>query len=122
MSEPNQTDRVPPADCVPHGLESYSRTPTFTEETVPAALRRDHSTKAGSWGLIRVEEGALRYRVTDPRRVAAERELNPDSAPGVVEPTILHHVEPLGVVRFHVEFLRQPEELAEQEKRSRAKP
>ena len=35
-------------------------------------------------------------------------ELTVDSAgePGVVEPTILHHVAPVGPVRFHVEFLR----------------
>lgn len=114
----------------PEGLEPYSRTATFTEETVPAALRNDHSTKAGSWGRICVEQGALRYRVTDPRRAPAERVLTPETEPGVVEPTILHHVEPVGSVRFHVEFLREPpgtvplcrqEELAEQENRARSR-
>jgi tellurite resistance-related uncharacterized protein len=92
--------------CLPAGLESYKRTPTFTEASVPAGLLNDHSTKDGTWGLIHVEEGRLRYVVTDPRRPSAERILTPDSAPGVVEPTILHHVEPIGAVRFHVEFLR----------------
>jgi len=128
MCDPNDADRVPAAVSVPDGLESYSRTATFTQESVPAALRRDHSTKVGSWGLIHVEQGTLRYRVTDPRRIATERELTPDTTPGVVEPTILHHVEPLGPVRFHVEFLRQPaiplcqhEELAGQENRIRSK-
>ncbi len=96
-----------PATELPQRLESYSRTGTFTEVTVPAGLRRDHSTKEGSWGLIRVEEGVLRYRVTDPRRIQTELELTPETAPGVVEPTILHHVEPVGRVRFHVEFLRE---------------
>jgi tellurite resistance-related uncharacterized protein len=95
-----------PAHELPEGLESYSRTGTFTGATLPEALRRDHSTKEGSWGLIRVEEGVLRYRVTDPRRIHTELELTPETGPGVVEPTILHHVEPLGPVRFHVEFLR----------------
>jgi tellurite resistance-related uncharacterized protein len=119
-----------PAERLPNGLEPYSRTATFTQETVPAGLLRDHSTKAGSWGLIHVEEGVLRFRITDPRRVPAARELTPESGPGVVEPTILHHVEPVGPVRFHVEFLRTPaplvplcrhEELAERENRDRAR-
>jgi tellurite resistance-related uncharacterized protein len=90
---------------VPDGVAPYKRTATFTEVTVPAALLDDHSTKDGVWGLICVEEGQLRYRVTDPRRPASECVLTPE-APGVVEPTILHRVEPLGPVRFHVEFLK----------------
>jgi tellurite resistance-related uncharacterized protein len=119
---------VAPASELPEGLEPYSRTATFTQDTVPAGLRKDHTTKAGSWGLIRVHEGALRYRVTDPRRLPTERDLTAESEPGVVEPTILHHVEPIGPVRFHVEFLRKAatsiplcrhEELAERENRRR---
>lgn len=118
-----------PAAGLPEGLEPYSRTGTFTEETVPAGLRQDHSTKAGSWALIHVGQGALRYRVTDPRRLPTERELTPETEPGVVEPTILHHVEPIGPVRFHVEFLREAaasvplcrhEELAEKENQKRS--
>ncbi|MCM8730427.1 DUF1971 domain-containing protein [Hephaestia sp. MAHUQ-44] len=75
---------------------------------MPAALRSAHNTKAGSWGLIHVAEGRLRYRVTDPNRAPLEQILTPDTPPGIVEPTILHQVEPLGPVRFHVEFWRQP--------------
>jgi tellurite resistance-related uncharacterized protein len=93
---------------LPDGLQSYKRTATFTEETLPAALRSDHSTKEGVWGLIRVEEGALRYHVTDGRRPPSGHVLTPAGEPGVVEPTIIHRVEPIGPVRFHVEFLRQP--------------
>lgn len=91
---------------LPEGLDSYKCTATFTETTVPAALLGDHSTKSGVWGLIHVEEGTLRYLVTDPRRASTERILTPESEPGIVEPTILHRVEPVGPVRFHVEFLR----------------
>lgn len=90
---------------LPEGLEPYKRTATFTDTTVPAALLGDHSTKSGVWGLIHVEAGALRYLVTDPRRTPTERILAPESEPGIVEPTILHRVEPVGAVRFHVEFL-----------------
>src|SRR3546814_20735801 len=40
------------------------------------------------------------------RRVGVDLVLTPESRPGVVEPTILHHVVPLGTVRFHVQFYR----------------
>jgi tellurite resistance-related uncharacterized protein len=93
-------------NSLPPGLAPYKRTPEFTGDSVPAGLLRSHSTKDGVWGLIHVAEGRLAYRVTDARRAASERILTPESEPGVVEPTILHEVEPLGPVRFHVEFHR----------------
>ena len=89
-------------------LESYKRTPNFTENSVPAGLLADHSTKEGVWGLIHVTQGRLRYFITDPRREPEEYVLHPGTEPGVVEPTILHRVEPMGSVEFQVEFLRAP--------------
>ena len=91
---------------LPGGLRCYKRTATFDELTVPTGLLGEHSTKDGVWGLIHVEEGELRYLISDPRREVAEMVLTPASAPGVVEPTILHRVEPVGRVRFHLEFLK----------------
>jgi tellurite resistance-related uncharacterized protein len=95
---------------LPSGLVPYRRTSEFTETTVPAALLRSHSTKEGAWGSICVLEGRLAYRITDPRRPASETILSADAEPGVVEPTILHEVEPLGRVRFYVQFLQASEE------------
>jgi tellurite resistance-related uncharacterized protein len=92
---------------LPTDVQPYARTAEFTEATVPAALLRAHATKAGAWGLIRVLEGRLAYRVTDPRRPGCETVLTPQTPPGVVEPTILHEVEPRGAVRFFVEFHRR---------------
>ncbi|TVV69627.1 DUF1971 domain-containing protein [Sphingomonas solaris] len=98
----------------------------FAETSVPAGLLRDHSTKDGVWGLIHVERGQLRYRITDPRREATEILLAAGAMPGIVEPTIVHHVEPVGAVLFQVEFFRTAagiiplcrfEELAERENR-----
>ena len=92
---------------LPPGLEPYKRTATFTETTIPAGLLGEHSTKEGVWGLIEVESGTLRYLVTDPRREARDLTLVAGGEPGIVEPTILHRVEPVGQVRFHVQFLRK---------------
>ena len=88
---------------LPPDVAPYRRTPEFTETTVPDALRRRHTTKAGVWGRIQVLEGELRYRILEPQR--EEHVLSPER-PGVVEPEVPHEVEPLGRVRFYVEFLR----------------
>lgn len=106
--EANPDRRPLPADRLPEGLEAYRSTPEFDEASVPAGLLRAHSTKAEVWGLIRVLEGRLLYKVTDHRRVATECLLAADGKPGVVEPEILHQVEPSGRVRFFVEFFRKP--------------
>jgi len=94
---------------LPADVRPYRRTDIFTETTIPAALTKAHTTKQGAWALIHVLEGRLAYRVRDPRRPATEEVLTADGPSGVVEPTILHEVEPLGPVRFYVEFHRRDE-------------
>jgi tellurite resistance-related uncharacterized protein len=86
--------------ALPDGLVAHKRTPTFDQNSVPAGLRRRHSTKAGVWGLIVVVEGRLRFRLLDP---PSERILDTQNS-GVVQPMQPHEVEPLGPVRFFVEF------------------
>jgi tellurite methyltransferase len=88
--------------AMPAGAEEYKRTATFTEQTLPAALRADHRTKQGTWARIVVEEGALMYHV----RGRVHR-LEPGQA-GLVEPERPHHVRPVGTVRLHIEFFRVP--------------
>ncbi|HYP79655.1 MAG TPA: DUF1971 domain-containing protein [Steroidobacteraceae bacterium] len=85
---------------LPEGLTAYKRTPTFDQETLPAGLRRQHSTKAGVWALIHVVEGSLRYRILDP----PSEQILTAAAPGIVRPGQLHEVEPLGPVSMFVEF------------------
>lgn len=89
---------------LPNDVVAYRRTPEFDQDTLPAALRREHSTKAGTWGLIHVLEGRLMYRVPEP---ASETILTP-GMPGVIVPCQTHQVEPLGAVRFFVEFYAKP--------------
>ena len=91
---------------LPDGLEPTRRTPEFSETSVPAGLLRSHSTKPGVWGRIVVAEGRLHYRILGP---PLETHLLSPGVPGIVEPEVLHEVEPEGPVRFHVEFLREPE-------------
>ena len=91
---------------LPDGIVHIRSTPLFTQDTVPAGLRADHCTKEGSWGVIRLITGLLRYEVSDPRRPRSSVVLTPDGPPGIIEPTILHRVEPVGPVEFLVEFWR----------------
>ncbi len=87
-------------DILPEGLTAYRRTPVFDQDSVPAGLRLEHRTKEGVWAVIHVLEGRLIYRRLDPRD---EQVLMPGVA-GIVRPEAPHEVEPLGPVRFFVEF------------------
>ncbi len=89
--------------ALPEGVSNYAATPEFTEESTPENLLKSHRTKAGTWGRIVVLEGRLRYRILEPEIRAFE--LSPGN-PGVVEPEVAHEVEPMGRVRFRVEFYR----------------
>jgi tellurite methyltransferase len=90
---------------LPEGFAPYKRTPEFDERSTPDGLRKNHTTKAGVWGVIHVLEGRLRYVIEGPRPI--EQVLDPDH-PGIVVPEVPHHVSPEGAVRFFVEFHRRP--------------
>jgi len=85
---------------LPSDAREYKRTATFTEETLPTALRKEHRTKAGTWGRIVVTEGQVEFHSRGRVRVLATG----DAA--IVEPEVPHHVTPLGAMRLHVEFWR----------------
>jgi len=82
----------------------YRTTPVFDETTLPAALRAEHRTKAGVWGVIRVLHGRLKLERLDD---GSEAILTPDN-PGLVLPEQPHRVTPLGAVRMRVEFYAAP--------------
>lgn len=78
----------------------YRSTAVFDEQSLPAALRRAHRTKAGTWGIIRVLAGKVQYRVLDP---LSEAILDPEH-PGLVRPEQPHLVTPLGAIQMRVDF------------------
>jgi tellurite methyltransferase len=91
---------------LPAALREYKRTASFSEGDVPAGLLREHGTKPGVWALIVVETGTLEYTIEKPLRTFL---LTP-GVRGVIPPVVPHRVKLLGPVRFHVEFLRHPDE------------
>ena len=96
------TIECPLCDAIrlPPDAREYKRTATFTEETLPAALRQEHRTKPGTWGRIVVTDGQAEFHSRGRVQVLGAGDV------GIVEPEVLHHVTPLGAVRLHVEFWR----------------
>ncbi len=85
----------------PENLESLRCTPVFDQDSIPAGLRKDHTTKEGVWGLIHVSSGTLRYVCQAP--VSRELLLEP-GINGIIPPGLPHHVKAEGLVSFYVEF------------------
>ena len=81
----------------------YRSTPVFDNDTLPAALRARHSTKAGVWGVIRVLVGELELTGLDPHSVVL---VTPD-CPGLVLPEQPHFVTPQGTMQMQVDFYDQ---------------
>ena len=80
-------------------MAQYKTTMVFDETTLPEALRREHRTKPGVWGRIRILEGKLNLHFPDGRFAV----LTPDRA-GLVRPEEMHWVEPDGQMTMQVEF------------------
>tara|TARA_R110002111_G_scaffold109732_5_gene168915 strand:+ start:116 stop:391 length:276 start_codon:yes stop_codon:yes gene_type:complete len=89
--------------ALPNNVTAYKRTPEFDELSVPAGLLKAHQTKEQVWAKIIVYEGELQYTINEP--ITEVNILNKANA-GIVEPTVLHEIKPLGSVRFVVEFYR----------------
>lgn len=87
----------------------YAASPIFDERSLPDALRNDHRTKTGTWGLLRVLEGEVRLIFTEPH---AEQRVTPDT-PAIIPPQATHHVVPVGAMRMQVEFFRDCPDLSE---------
>lgn len=94
---------------LPSDVVKYSQVPksgSFTATTIPKGLLKDHTTKKGTWGIIRVDKGSLEYTIVDPAISVFELKA-PDR--GIIEPTRLHHVRALSDdLEFVVEFYRVP--------------
>lgn len=107
-----------PIDCplcerteIPEDLRLVRSSPQWDERTVPAGLLRSHRLAEGTWGRIKLTHGRLRFHAgTQPRY---ERVIDSDDHQGV-PPGVGHWVEPLGPVRFSIDFLAVDREIPDQ--------
>lgn len=87
---------------LPKHVRPYRQTPRFTAGTIPAALLRDHATKAGVWGLLHVHCGTVAYRIADS---GATQDVSIGQT-AVIVPEQRHSVSLSPDAIFHVEFWR----------------
>ncbi|MEM7307931.1 MAG: DUF1971 domain-containing protein [Planctomycetota bacterium] len=89
------TRRLPPG-AVPKGAS-----PTFTEETLPAALRDNHALGAGRWGVLHLLNGEVTY----VDLVAGEESALKAPAVVTIPPSSAHKLRPGGTpFRLRVDF------------------
>ena len=88
----------------------YKVTPIFDEEILPAAIRREHRTKPGVWGLLRVLEGEVKLVFTNsPQPIVVT-----PGRPAPIPPEATHHVATHGPKRLQIEFYHErPDAAAE---------
>jgi tellurite resistance-related uncharacterized protein len=84
--------------------QPYKSTPIFDENSLPDAIRSEHRTKAGTWGLLRVIEGHVTLIFVEPRREIAVR----PGQPAVIPPQETHFVVVDGPMRMQVDFFHEP--------------
>lgn len=88
---------------MPPGFVAYGRSPEFSSDNLPAKLQSAHSTKAGTWGLLHVIEGAVHYRLEAPHQ--GEKIVRAGETV-VIESEVPHQVAFLEPGRMFVEFYR----------------
>jgi tellurite resistance-related uncharacterized protein len=100
-----------PLDCplcdraeLPESVHLVRSSPAWTERSMPAGLRRRHRLAAGTWGRITVHQGRLRFEMAcaSGRKV----DLTGPGALQAIPPEIEHEVEPVGSVRFIIDFFK----------------
>lgn len=81
----------------------YGASPIFDETSLPDAQSNAHSTKGGTWGLLRVLEGEVELVFIDP----PSRRLVTVGDPEPIPLQAPHFVKPTGPMKMQVEFYRE---------------
>ena len=90
---------------LPEDAETYRQTKIFTAHTVPRGILAQHSTKAGTWGLIHVHSGQVQYFLEGAALPLATVAAG---ASFVVLPQEVHFVRLSDDAEFSVEFHKRP--------------
>ena len=86
---------------MPDELRAVRTTPVWDQDTLPAGLRHAHRIARGSWGRIVVFDGRLRFAAATTPAIDIVLGAGAHQA---IPPGVGHEVEPLGSVRFVIEF------------------
>jgi tellurite resistance-related uncharacterized protein len=91
---------------LPRNVIAYKKTPIFNVNNVPNGLLTKHNTKMGTFGVIVVVSGKLKYTIETNNENKNQEiiELNPNYN-GIIYPQEYHKVELLSSdTTFYVEF------------------
>lgn len=91
-------------DTLPDGVLPYKNSPVFTPDNLPDALKAAHSTKACTWGLLKVHAGVLRFVLDDAPHTETVLTAGQQV---VIEPTVRHHVAFELPGSFQITFCRK---------------
>ena len=93
-------------DRIPSGLAPSGSSLLFTHDTIPEALRQEHSLSPGHWGVLHVFDGHLRFiNLQDGSEAAVDA---PDLM--TIHPEVPHRVEVDGPLRCRIDFFRELDE------------
>ncbi len=87
----------------PRRPEPYKVTAIWDQDTLPQAIRNEHRTKEGTWGLLRLLEGSATLVFTDDGRKVPVA----PGKPGLIAPRETHYVALDGPARMQVEFYKE---------------
>jgi tellurite resistance-related uncharacterized protein len=89
---------------LPDGLVCYRELGPFDETSLPSGLRAEHRLKLGTWALLTVLDGSIRFRWDDGRVPDAVELAAGDSI--AIPPALPHHLETHGFFRLVIAFHR----------------
>lgn len=109
-------DRIgTPLDCplcdraeLPDGLRYVRSTDVWDDSSLPAGLRRDHRLGPGTWGVLHVLSGRLRF-VPDGDTWSQPPAAMDAGASQPIPPQMTHHVETAGPVSVRIDFYKVPD-------------
>jgi len=88
---------------LPLGLVAYRTIGPFDQVSLPGGLRAEHRLKDGTWGVLDLAEGSLRF-VWDDEKGGSDQLVAP--ARFIVPPQVPHHVEGEGAFALTIAFHR----------------
>ena len=94
---------VAPRGDLPSGSVAYRTIGPFGAQSLPKGLRAEHRLKEGTWGVLDLARGSLRF-VWDDEQGGSEELTAP--ARFVVPPQVPHHVEGEGPFELTIAFHR----------------
>jgi tellurite resistance-related uncharacterized protein len=94
---------VAPRGELPLGSVAYRLIGPFGAQSLPTGLRAEHRLKEGTWGVLELSEGTLRF-VWDDEQGGVDELTAP--ARLIVPPQVPHHVEGEGPFKLAIAFHR----------------